>query len=194
MCAAHTCHGNAPTRIPPPPSSQLTPPLLYCRPVFHLRFPCAGFPRTWHAIRKKAFVPCASALHDRYVRLLNYLLMPACRREGCGEGGAGGVTSQVQRRNITECVYPLPLSLWIRIQIEATNLNWPPEKWLLPCPALLLSLCSRQKTGRKQELATCLCTHCPRAAFSVVLWRTVCASYIMQHWSQANSLSTPSAE
>lgn len=130
-CARHT-HATAtpPTRLQPlpPSSSHLTPPHLYCRPVFHLRFPCAGFPRTWHAIRKKAFVPCASASHDRYVRLLNYLLMPAWRAGGGGEGRAGGVTSQVQRRNITECVCPLPLSLWIRIQIEATNLNWPPPK------------------------------------------------------------------
>lgn len=53
--------------------------------------------------------------------------------------------------------------LWIRIQIEVTNLNWP-QNWLplqlhlpRPCP-----LCCRlAKSDRKQGLATCLCTQCP---------------------------------
>lgn len=149
------------------------------------------------------------------VRLLNYLLMPA---EGGGVGGEEALPVKckgaISRMPNLTCVsvyvcVSLSPSLWIRIQIEVTNLNWP-QKWL-PLPLALPRLCPLwrrlAKSNRNQGLATCLCTQCPPqppplpppsvphlCRFQCCPLHTVCASYIMQHWSQANSLSTPRSE
>lgn len=107
-------------------------------------------------------------------------------------------------RHVCVCVcVSLSFSLWIRIQIEVTNLNWP-QKWLplfLPLPRPCPLWRRLAKSNRKQGFATCLCTQCPPLSLPPHLCRfqccplhTVCASYIMQHWSQANSLSTPRSE
>lgn len=129
------------------------------------------------------------------VRLLNYLLMPVeWERESGSEGGKvgqealpvkckGAISRMFDGPNLAFviCVYVcVSAPLWIRIQIEVTNLNWP-QNWL-PLPLSLprpWPLCCRlAKSDRKQGLATCLCTqplppylplcfNC--AAFSVVL-------------------------
>lgn len=146
------------------------------------------------------------------VRLLNYLLLPA----GGGRVGGKGWRRRCQSsakaqyheclaRHVCVCVcVSLPLFLFVdphsnrSYQSElAPKVATPAPPLPRPCP-LWRRLA---KSNRKQGLATCLCTQCPPLSLPPHLCRfqccplhTVCASYIMQHWSQANSLSTPRSE
>lgn len=167
-CARHT-HATATPTLPHP----FLHPAWHCRPVFHLRF--HWVPRkidhqrtwrtwwTWHAIRKGTIDMCAAiklsfdASRGREGQVGKEALPVKCK---------GAISRMFDGPNlafvICVCVCVSP-PLWIRIQIEVTNLN-SPQNWL-PLPLHLLRpwpLCCRlAKSDRKQGLATCLCTQCP---------------------------------
>lgn len=141
------------------------------------------------------------------VRLLNYLLMPA---EGgrVWEWGVGKEALPVKCKGAISRMFDGPnLAFVCGSAFKSKLLIWIGPKSCYPCPAPARPLCCcLAKSARKQGLATCLCTHCPLQAptplptslphlclLQCCPLRTVCASYIMQHCSQANSLSTPSS-
>lgn len=134
----------------------------------------------------------------------------ACRRRESGRKGGRRCQSSAKAqyheclaRHVCVCVR-LPLFLFVDPHsnrsyqsVLAPKVATPAPPLPRPCP-LWRRLA---KSNRKQGLATCLCTQCPPLSLPPHLCRfqccplhTVCASYIMQHWSQANSLSTPRSE
>lgn len=200
MCAAHTCHGNAPpsyTLLELPPSFSFAVSL--------------GSSENWPSANM-ADMARNSERHLGFtrsicVRLLNYLLMPA---EGgrVWEWGVGKEALPVKCKGAISRMFDGPnLAFVCGSAFKSKLLIWIGPKSCYPCPAPARPLCCcLAKSARKQGLATCLCTHCPLQAptplptslphlclLQCCPLRTVCASYIMQHCSQANSLSTPSS-